>query len=459
MLQRYRVELVTEEPATLGMESETAFLRDVYRYVPGIVLRGALAAVWIGRNGLPDGPRRLPFRDLFEVGLRPGPLLPEGGYVRPVSVTQCKYPLDATHARASARDQAFEEQLSCPVGGCGGPVEPGRGIVEFEPGRDPVVTLTHVAHDNQTGVAVDKGLHARHYLRPGTRFTGHMSAPTDAFLDSFAAGDEVWLGGRRTVAGRARLTIAAEQPEQMRGVAAGEDVALRLVSPGVFVDDAGRPGGDPIPELAEALGLAPDRCKVRRRWWRPVTIRGWHMATGLPKPTDQAAAPGSTWLVRVEDAVPGDRLAALAIEGMGLRRSEGFGRVALARDAWRPDPPPAPVPDRSRDRAVERVALLWPYLAAAGALDARRIVGDHLRELAGTPVHRWGERSRALWVSVRGGVLERTGIRGALSELVQTEEPELVRDVRQVLAAAARSPIPRWLELALTSGVREGTGR
>lgn len=454
-LRVYHVELVTEEPATLGIESETAFRRDVYRHVPGIVLRGALAAIWIGQNGPPDGSRRASFRDLFEAGLRPGPLLPDGGYIRPLSVTRCKYPPSKEHARRSLHDQAFEgRQPVCIVDRCGRLVEAGRGEVEFDDGGDPVTTLTHVPHGNQTGVAVDGGLHARHYLRPGTRFTGRLSAPADDFLDSFAGGGEIWLGGRRTVAGRARLTLTPVSPGPPPPDLAAEDqIALRLDSPGVFVDDAGRPSADPVPELAEVLGLVPDQCQLLRRWWRPVTIRGWHVATGLPKPTDHAAAAGSTWLVRVAAAVPGDRLTALVAGGLGLRRTEGFGLVTVARDRWRMDPLP-PAPAASQDLAVEKAATLWPYLAAAtpDAQRARSTVSDHLRDLAGAPPDRWDALFRDLWTRQKADALERIGIRPALAEVVETRDLDLVRDVRLVLEAAARQPVPRWLRQALAAG-------
>lgn len=447
-LHSYRVDLVLEEPATLGIESETAFRRDVYRYVPGIVLRGALAAAWIGRHGVPEGPRQAPFRELFEVGLRPGPLLPADGFLRPLSVTRCKRPPDQAHAWESLRDQAFDgEQPTCPVPGCRGPVEAGRGEVEFAPGTGPLVTLTHVPHERD-GVATDSGLHSRHYLRSGSRFTGCLSAPPDDFLKEFVAGGTIWLGGRRTVAGRATLTLVAEPPAPPADLPSGVPVAVRLASPGVFVDAAGRPTSNLVPDLADALDLSTDQVEVVRYWWRPTTVRGWHAATGLPKPTDHAVAAGSTWLLRPLVAVPGDRLAELVADGVGLRRTEGFGRVSVARDSWRPPAPPVP-PEAAPDPAVAQARQLWRFVA--GAEPARRALDDHLRALAGTPPEGWAARSESWWRTPSGANLARTGIGPAVAALAGIGEPSLVRDVRQVLAAAGNRPAPRWLTRALTA--------
>jgi CRISPR-associated protein Csx10 len=448
-LRSYRVELVVEEPTTLGIESETAFRRDVYRHVPGIVLRGALAAMWIGQHGTPDGAAREPFRELFEVGLRPGPLLPDHAYLRPLSVTRCKRPPDESHARASLHDQAFAgERSTCPVTGCGGPVEPGRGEVEFPPGTDPLLTLTHVPH-GRDGVAVDGGLHARHYLKPGTRLTGRLSAPPSTFLDGFSAGGDIWLGGRRTVGGRATLALTPELlAVPQAGLAAGARVALRLTSPGVFVDGAGRPSAHPIPDLADALGVAADRIELLRRWWRPTTVRGWHAATGLPKPTDHAVAAGSTWLLRLPEAVTGDRLATLAADGLGLRRTEGFGQVVVARGPWLP-PTLGPAPEGAPETAVVQARQLWRYVARSAG--ARRGLDDHLRELAGSPIQEWADRSDAWWQTQPGASLAGTGIRPALAELTRSGDPALLRDVRLVLVAAATEPVPHWLTRKLAA--------
>jgi hypothetical protein len=80
-------------------------------------------------------------------------------------------------------------------------------------------------------------------------------------------------------------------------------LVLRLRSPGIFTDPQGRPSRDPDPsELTEVLGTP---ARVVRRWTRWQQAGGWHIASGLPKPSELAVAsarrtsflPNGPWLI------------------------------------------------------------------------------------------------------------------------------------------------------------------
>lgn len=485
MTQVYAVRLVALEPISLGIDSEVAFRRDVYRHVPGVALRGALAALWIGRFGLPHGTLAGPFRSLFEVELRPGPLISAGGYLQPLSVSSCKYPADEAHREASRRDEAFAARPAgadvCGVGGCTGPVLRGRGEVTFVAGSDPVESLMHVTHDRD--IAADGGLHARRYLRPGTEFTGQLVGPTgDAFLAEFGKPTEVWLGARRTVAGRAELTLTPTttasapsprppsppspspppSPSTPPDIPAGTDIVLRLVSSAIFTDDYGRPAADvPVDDLATALGVSPGAVTVAQRWLRETVVGGWHVATGLPKPADRATVAGSTWVLRVNEAVPYARLAQLSLDGLGLRRAEGFGQVEFANVPWLPPATPtAAVP--AAEPALAHAAALWQLVAQRDG--AQRDLLALLRELGSQPVSSWRLVVTAFTGRTPGRRLARTGalsetvdpVAGAVdggtdavspvAALVAMADPDLLRDVRQVLDARRLGGAgPEWL--------------
>jgi hypothetical protein len=59
---------------------------------------------------------------------------------------------------------------------------------------------------------------------------------------------------------------------------------------------------------------------------------GWHIASGLPKPAELAAAAGSAFLISAERVVADQALSDLGQCGIGLRRHEGFGDLAAAPD-------------------------------------------------------------------------------------------------------------------------------
>ena len=101
---------------TAGRESTDdaqveAHVTPIAARVPGSVLRGALASVWIGEHGIPDAAnrRREEFIALFERDVRYGPLFQDGTAVVPLSAIWCKYP--ATDAcREWSADAADESR-------------------------------------------------------------------------------------------------------------------------------------------------------------------------------------------------------------------------------------------------------------------------------------------------------------------------------------------------------------
>jgi CRISPR-associated protein (Cas_Cmr3) len=103
---------------------------------------------------------------------------------------------------------------------------------------------------------------------------------------------------------------------------------IRLRSPGVLVDDLGRPSRDPNP--AELAGLFGSPARVERHWARWQSIGGWHVASRLPKPTELAVAAGSTYGVATERPLEEAALVELSRRGLGLRRHEGFGDLGGA---------------------------------------------------------------------------------------------------------------------------------
>ena len=366
------VSVIARQRLALGTGSEVSFFTGSYSFVPGSVLRGALAAAWITEHG-PPAPRsgaQAQFQDLFDGPVRYGPLQVPGSFVQPVSARVCKYP-KTTACELAAVDAAFEAGLSCPV--CGGPTEPGKGQITLPSGVTRA-RITRTSINPGTGKAADGELYAHGALTAGIRLEGFIHG-RDPWLEEPR---QLRLGGRRTVGGAADYTANPAAPTDQAGPWDGTGPLLvRLTSPAVFTDVAGRPRLDPDPVLD--LGGAV----VERSWTRPVTWPGWHAASALPKPEDLCACVGSTYRLNGPPSVLRGLAERLPEEGAGLRRTEGFGGVEVVTRPWRP-----PAQQRERDdgtagdsadaRALELLASIRDLRLSD---DQHRWVTSALRDL------------------------------------------------------------------------------
>ena len=141
-----RVVVTALDPLTLGAAAEAGNLARTHRFVPGSVLRGALASRWIRDNGPPtSNGRREAFVSIFERDVRFGPLYIEGTDVVPLSVQRCRYQPQEECAAPIAYDEAVEPatENTCPV--CQGRLEREKG--EIAPPVGPV-TVTRNGPDS-----------------------------------------------------------------------------------------------------------------------------------------------------------------------------------------------------------------------------------------------------------------------------------------------------------------------
>ncbi|MGH8897663.1 MAG: type III-B CRISPR module-associated Cmr3 family protein [Egibacteraceae bacterium] len=353
--------LVTEEPLALGLKAGVGNVIDSSAHVPGSAFRGALAARWIAQHGLPNrvaAPLRQEFLKLFEGAIRYGPLYADGSMLEPLTVRRCKYEPEAG-SHTTVDDAHSEQAARCRV--CGSPLERGKGrVVGLTLGELTSVELT------VRETAASGKLFSRRHISPGTVLRGFIDGD-HPWLQ--AVPEVLWIGGRRSVGGRARLTCRAASPPRPEPRPDGQ-VLVRLEAPGIFVDDAGRPSLDfPVQEIGAALGVPVERAQS---WTRPVTVSGWHAASNLPKPTDVALAAGSAVLLQPRKAVSVEALQRLSRTGLGLRRAEGFGWLAVNPPPWQP-PPSTSVP-REESAAVP--------LAAAVPDDLRNWLAPRLKEFA-----------------------------------------------------------------------------
>jgi CRISPR-associated protein Csx10 len=322
--------------AQVGDRARSDFVVGTHDHLPGAVVRGAFAGSWLARHGGNANTDRATFLQLFEGGVRYGPLFHDQPPV-PLSIVGHKYPA-SDDCDFSELDQALsgDAPTRCPT--CDSPLETPRLLGAAA--STPTSRRTSVAISS-SGVAQRSQIVTRDTVDAGLAFRGHLVADA-SLLDELADLAPLRVGGRRTTHGRADVVIDTGQGEQPQLLDDGR-IILRLRSPGVFVDDSGRPSRDPNPaELAEVLKTP---VSVVRRWTRWVTVGGWHAASGLPKPVELAVTAGSTYVLAPENPVPAETLQTLGRRGLGLRRHEGFGDLGGA---------PTLTPDRAAREAEER---------------------------------------------------------------------------------------------------------
>ena len=321
--------LVSAQRVSAGRRAEVGNERDIHTVIPGSVIRGALAAVWLSEQGLGRADER--FISMFERCTTVRQAIPHQPYrarLQPMSELRCKYPSPACDS-AAVHDLAadfFQDpptvRAACP--GCGEDGEPGRGWTWRPPPGAPVAvvsaTRTELTDDE---TARQENLFTRRAVERATTFTGSVIVDKDCpteFVDWLLASRTVRVGGQRSIMGAMRWS-AEVGPEPVDGAVGGVAV-LRLCSPAILVDDRGAATVDPRPALRRAFGGAP---RLERIWSRTARVSGWHAASGLPKPDEWAAEAGSTYIV---SGVP-ETGSALVGRGIGLRRREGYGQVAL----------------------------------------------------------------------------------------------------------------------------------
>lgn len=310
----------SEQRVSLGQGGERAFLTSTHPVIPGSVMRGALAAAWVTQGG----SRNDEFKAVFEKA-RFSAVMPRGVQVIGQSVRACKYHRSCAANHREFHDEALFGRLPMEFRGCGGMPYSIGGYSQVA-----AVTLTTTALTPRKHVAAEGKLFSRQAIERGTRFDGWVVLPDGVPTDQLVGLGSVFVGGRSSVMGR--CTIHFEDGSAPVLAAAGQPtVVLRTRSHSLLLDDAGAASGD----LAGALRqMGVEVIDTWARRMDSAAAGGWHLASGLPKPTEIGLAPGATALVKNPGATA---LSAVLAKGLGVRRTEGYGWL----DVVGHDPEPA----------------------------------------------------------------------------------------------------------------------
>lgn len=309
-----RYTLTPRGNVSAGSSRETGNDRAVYDVLPGAVIRGALGSTWWQE----EAGDQAAFDALFASSMSVHAAIPsvdgETPALNPLGWSRAKYPADSS----------FEPVRPGPKGDR----VAGRGWAV--PG-DWMTATTRTGLVN--GVAEDGILYTRRASRASVVFTGLLAlddAATDAVVTWLTKERGVSIGGQRSIMGRCRWTC--ERIDDPFPAPASQTVALTALQPVILVGEFGANSLD----LAAAIHSAapPDtHVEVIDTVIRPVTVGGWHGRAGFPKPMEWALDGGS-WALIETDAP--DQVWPALRRGLGVRRNEGYGAVALTAPDARP---------------------------------------------------------------------------------------------------------------------------
>jgi len=376
------LELTLETDAALVLRARRTSVQftPTLTYIPGVVLRGALALDYLGRGGRPEDEL---FRRIFLSGaVSFGPLFLSkngvAGQPLPLSAVACKR-YGAKHLR-SVGDSLLRLELAdvmkslrpldgwddCPDCYERDPNHPNKrdrltGYYleqdEFATIKPAVRMLTGVGVSRASGTAAQSILFSMEAIEEGQTFEGRVQIDGDEAeelverLKGLALkGSTLRLGAARS-RGQGRVRVMGWQSVNPQGPSLterwevlnavvrrlwrqykvepeGEYFTLTLESPLILQDACLRPlRADDL--KAEIFGL-PSGVERRHSILNEIIVQGWNAAWRLPKRDTPAFGMGSVFLFRVparqRHAVL-SRMEEIEKEGLGERRHEGFGRV------------------------------------------------------------------------------------------------------------------------------------
>ena len=204
----------------------------------------------------------------------------------------------------------------------------------------------HTAREPKAGRATqDKGAVFQYdALAPGQKFGGviltSLAADAEQLKALLTQGAPLRLGGSRSAGyGLVRYSDVKivdewhETDAEISDLDQGEHLILTCLSPCIVRDDFGNLCADlNVSQVAGCLGIAANSLRPELKQTRRsiATLGGFNRRWGLPLCQTQAIAAGSVFVYTTFEPIGVSRLLALQEAGIGERRIEGFGRVAVS---------------------------------------------------------------------------------------------------------------------------------
>jgi len=351
-----------------------------------------------------------------------------------------------------------------------------RDTILYSPFRQVNV---HIALQDPNRRGVENTVYRYDALAEGEVFAGIVLAEDEADLktiQSLFEPDEIHIGRAHT-AGYGLVKIVAQPiipswDEYM----SGEDpengkTIVTFLSDIILRGKNGQLGGDVFPAVAQALGL-PEGIKPENAYFRLRLVAGFNRKWSLPLVQTWAIETGSTFVYKTEAGADPEVLHARVEKGIGERRVEGFGRVAVnwqtqpevKRTGYRSDPvSPPTLSHASKELAGEmakrrlRILLDSKLVAAVNGVELSEnmpqnaqlsrvrnaaqqallkknisLVGDHLNDLKKVARNQF-ETARAAKTPIFDWIKERVEKRDVLEQIWKSEPMPAVAGETAVL--------------------------
>lgn len=344
-----------------GRSRETGNDRAVYEVLPGSVIRGALGASW----WIEEAGDQVAFDDLFGSAMTVHTAVPSvdgiAAQMNPLGWSRAKYPVDAPYLPPG------EEPMVGRTSGRGWSIPNSWMTAETRAGL-------------VGGVAEDGKLFMRRASRSTVSYSGHLALDDETpeqLVEWLERNRGISIGGQRSIMGR--CVWRCERADDPFPEPGSDVVALTALQPVVLVDRCGANSLDLASAIREVASRGGADVEVVDSAIRPIAVEGWHGRAGIPKPMEWALDAGSWALLR--SAQPSEAWRALK-EGLGVRRLEGYGAVALTGPDERPEfaaAVPAPVPV-SWSGPASPPGTATPVSAVASVPNAHAAGGDSRAE-------------------------------------------------------------------------------
>jgi len=254
-----------------------------------------------------------------------------------------------------------EPPTECKTPGCEAPLRPLGGFLQVKDrGGQTLVCASgaslghsqHVAIDPTTARAEKGKLFGYETVGEGTALLGVACGPAHYLraLDALFGEQDVSLRvGRARTRGLGALHVRLVKPGPSKDGVLGllartgpwqpsDTFTITLLADLIAVDALLRPvtclGGAALWDLLGGTGNAP--FEIERGFAGTRTVAGWNGVAGRPRSVDVALVAGSCWRLAFKaTATTEERENAVTLlrtaesRGLGLRRGEGFGRIAL----------------------------------------------------------------------------------------------------------------------------------